>query len=348
MNVIEIYGILLFFIAVFIIINGKYFKMPQAIGITLMAIFVALLCVALEWSGLLLLDHSQIIFLNAEVFSRFVLDGVLMFLLFAGSLHINVGTLKKEATLIWGLSSVSVILATLIYGGLSFLLLPQIGLEIDFLTALILGALVAPTDPIAVMNILKNFGLSKKMETLISGESLFNDGAGYAVFIILLELVIPHGNLSGFGLLLKIMFEIAGGLSIGLLFGILVSRLLKVVKEGSGGIMITLAVITTLLILSAKLGFSGPLSAVSFGVYLSSQRNGIPILSADKSDFYIFWSVLDTLMNSMLFLLLGLEVAVIHYDTTLLLGSLMVVFISLIARFISVYIPLMVLGEEVR
>lgn len=344
MNIVEIYGIMLFFIAVFIIINDKYFRLPQAIGITLMAIFVSLLCVLLEWTNLLRIDHSQITFLNAQVFSRFVLNGVLMFLLFAGSFHINVKTLKKEARLIGWLSSVSVILATLIFGGLSYLLLPKIGLKVDFSVALILGALIAPTDPIAVLNILKNFGLSKKLDTLISGESLFNDGAGYAVFIILLELAIPHGSTTLLDLLLIIMIEILGGLSVGLLFGVLVSRLLKVVKEGSGGIMISLAAITTLLILSTRLGFSGPLSAVSFGIYLSTQRHTIPILSADKSEFYVFWSVLDTLMNSMLFLLLGLEVAVIHYDMTLLIGSLVVIFIGLLSRFISVFIPLIALN----
>ncbi len=346
MGILEFFGILFFLIAVFIIINEKYFRIPQSIEITLMAIFVSILSLGLDYLGILDFHGLGLVLLTEHIFSRVFLEGFLIYLLFASSLHVNGSYLRKESLLIFGLTTITVFLTTLIYGTILWLSFPFIGISIDWLTALIMGSLVANTDPIAVMSIFKKVGLSIKMETLISGESLLNDGVGFTLFILLWNLKEAQIDLHPLAVVEVLSLEILGGILAGLLTGLVCIRMLKIIRDGAGAVMISISIITLLLVFANRFHFSGPLASIVLGLMVGHQHQNITVLQNRKGEFYTFWAIVDKLLVSVLFVLIGLHLPVDRFSLAIFSAAGIAIGASLVSRYLSLLVPLVLLDPH--
>ena len=243
MGVLDTIAILLTLAALFSYLNERFLHLPTTIGIMLISLLlsVALLLIGkLGWPGLQVGAQQ---FLQGVDFHQTLMQGMLSFLLFAGALHINFNELVKQKGVIIVLATFGVLISTIIIGGLSYWLLNALGLNISFLYCLLFGALISPTDPIAVLAILKKVGVKKSLELKVAGESLFNDGVGVVVFLVLLKLASGDASATPTGIGLLFIQEVVGGILFGILSGLAVSWLLKTVNQYQVEVLLTLALV---------------------------------------------------------------------------------------------------------
>jgi CPA1 family monovalent cation:H+ antiporter len=340
MSYITIVAVLLAMTATISYLNDRYFKLPTTIAMLTGAIVISMVVVVMQKMGWTDFGGFLIDIIKQIDFSKILLEGLLGFLLFAGAIHVGIHDLQRDSKILIFLVSICIVVATLIYGVIIFVGFNIIGIEIDFLYSLIFGALITPTDPIAVMAVLSKIGLPKRLENLISGESLLNDGVGYAVFAILLGLKM---NLDSFGIQsggMLLVKEIFGGILLGVIVGTIAYRLLKRTKSTITAVFISLADIMVCFAIAEAYHFSGPLAVVSSGILLSSLINHITVIREKHSEYKIFWHILDSLLNGFLFLLIGVQMLIIDFNIKIIIGSLIAIFASLISRFISVSIPI--------
>ena len=278
-------------------------------------------------------------------FSEFILGIVLSFLLFAGSLHVKLDDIKASAKSIFSFATIGTLISTCLIETLAFFLLPFIGIEAPFLACLLFGALISPTDPIAVIGILGKSNLSKSIETNIVGESLFNDGIGVVVFITLLGISstgLENMSVSSIGILFA--QEAIGGSLVGLAIGYLGFKLMKSIDDFQSEILISLAMVMGGYSLCSAIHVSGPLAMVVAGLFTGNKGKNEAMSDITMDYLGKFWEVLESILNAVLFMLIGLEMVIVHLQFNYLLVGLALAISLVVARYISLVLPTFLFG----
>lgn len=346
MEVYNIITIIIILAAVFGYINERLIKLPGTIGIMLISLVASLAVVGL---GLIFPEFFKktIEGISAIDFHDAVMKVMLSFLLFAAAIHVDAKKLKAERKAIITFSTISVLISTVIVGSLLYVTTSLFGLSVDFLYCLVFGALISPTDPIAVVGILKKAKMPASLETKISGESLFNDGVGVVLFITFYEIAqIGISNTSVWDIIWLFVREAGGGLLLGWLLGYLGYWALKSIDNYVVEVMITLSIVMGGYSLAEILHVSGPLSMVLAGLITGNKSMDAVVSDVSRDYLGKFWELVDELMNGILFLLIGFEMLIIPFNMTLLWLGCIAVAIVLFARFVSVSLPIMVLKNE--
>jgi monovalent cation:H+ antiporter, CPA1 family len=337
------FSILIVLAAIFSYLNLRYLKLPSTIGIMIIAIAASVGLVALGRSyPELSIQFSKIV---ASVdFSEVLMGAMLNFLLFAGAIHISLHDLRKQRIPVIIFSTLGVIISTVVVGVLMYLAFTFLGMNIPFIQCLVFGALISPTDPIAVIAILKKAGIRKSLEIKVAGESLFNDGVAVVLFAVLLELArgsevdITFIHVSGL-----FVQEAGGGLLAGLLLGYIGSQGIKRIDSYNVTVIITLAMVMGGYLVTRYLHISGPLTMVAAGLVVGNYGKAIAMSSVDRDYLDKFWELVDEILNAMLFLIIGFELLLIpDLNQYWVIGSISVG-IVLLARFFSIWIPIRII-----
>jgi CPA1 family monovalent cation:H+ antiporter len=344
LSIFSLVSVLISLAAVSSFINYRYIKLPTTIGVMLVAL-VASLALVLAGSyatGFREQTATQVARID---FNEVVLHGMLAFLLFAGAIHVNLDDLGREWLPISLLAVVGTLASTFIVGGVTWLVLGSLGLGIPFLHALLFGALISPTDPIAVLGIMKSVGAPRQLEVQMAGESLFNDGLGVVVFLVLLQLsgLGGHGAVTeaplaidGGAVALLLFREVGGALLLALAAGTLAYQMLKRVDNYQVEILITLALAMGLYALADSLHLSAPIAAVVAGLFVGNQGRAFAMSKKTREHVDTFWELVDEILNVVLFLLIGLELLVLPIQREWLLAGTLAIPIVLAARWFSV------------
>lgn len=329
--------------AVFGYINYRFIRLPDTIGVMLISLAASLAIIAIGYFQPAVFREITGFIRNIDFYTVLVRI-MLSFLLFAGAIHIDANELRRLRIPILTFSTLSVVLSTGIVGILLYFLCRVFNQPIAFVYCLLFGALISPTDPIAVMSILKNAGISRALEVKIAGESLFNDGVGIVLFLCIFEIAVSGiQNLSVMNMIVLFLRQAGGGIALGLALGYTGYLLLRTIDYYQVEVMITLAIVMGGYLLAEALGVSGPLAMVVAGIITGNKSRiyGMSDLSRDYLDK--FWGLADNLLNALLFLLLGFEMLVIPFRPAwLVLGGATIV-VVLAARYLSVWLPIRVL-----
>ncbi len=322
--------------ALFSFINYRILRMPTTIGVMFIALLVSLGIVSLGWLGIDIGQARVAQMLETIDFNQALLHGMLSFLLFAGAMHINLDDLKSQKWSITILATAGVVVSTFIVGSLTWLVLDFLGIPTSFIYCLLFGALISPTDPVAVIGILKTVGIPKGLETKIAGESLFNDGIGVVVFLILLELAQGGGDITVGGVELLFVKEAVGGALLGLAIGVLAYQMLKRVNNYQVEVIITLALVMGGYALADRIHTSGPIAMVVAGLLIGNHGRAFAMTQVTRERLDDFWELMDEILNALLFMLIGLEMLVMPFTPVLLIAGLVAIVITLFARWASV------------
>ncbi len=343
MKLFDIVSILLVISALFSYINYRYIKLPRTIGLMLITLIISLSMIILRGFGIIL-DEQAIQLARSIDFNKTLLEWMLCFLLFAGSLHVNINDLKEQKWTIGIFSTLSLLISTIIIAAISYFCLQFLKIDISFIYCLLFGALISPTDPIAVLGILKKAGTPKNLETNIIGEALFNDGVGVVLFLAILDSITGSGHEPGF-MTISMMFiqEAIGGMFCGLIFGWITYKMLKRIDDYQVEVLITLALVTGGYALAAALHVSGPLAIIVAGLIIGNHGRSFGMSEKTKEHLDLFWELIDEILNAILFILIGLEILVLKFSTQYIFPVLLIIPAVLLARFISLGIPISLL-----
>jgi CPA1 family monovalent cation:H+ antiporter len=331
----HIIAILIVLAAAFSYINHRYIGLPASIGLIIMTLTLSFVLEALGALGFAMEGYAARL-LGGIDFDQAVLHGMLGFLLFSGALHIDLNELARQKWSVLLLATLGVLLSAGIIGGLLWLILGALDIRLSFLYCLIFGALISPTDPIAVLSILKTVDLPKGLEMQIAGESLFNDGIAVVLFLILARLAAGQANIDVDTISLLVLKEAVGGVACGLAFGAGAILLLRNIDQYPLAILVTLALVSGGYALAEGLRVSAPIAIVIAGLLIGNHGRFFTMTAPIRRHLDIFWELVDETLNAMLFVLIGLEVLVVVYTREHLLASLVAIPIVLLARFGSV------------
>lgn len=337
MTVINTITLLVCLSAVFSYLNHRFLKLPMAIGLMALSLGLSLLLIVLGAFGFKI-EAEVIAFIKTIDFYETLMHGMLSFLLFAGALHFNVHDLLDQKWFIGTLASVGVLVSTIIVGVLSYYVFNWLGVDLPLLYCFLFGALISPTDPIAVLGILRSAGVPKPLEIKITGESLFNDGVGVVVFVVLLG-VANHGLVSPGSIGLLFLQEAVGGAIIGLALGLVGYHMLKSVDNYQVEVLLTLSLVMGGYTLAQGLHTSGPIAVVVAGLVVGSYARHFAMSKISREYLDTFWQLVDELLNAILFVLIGLEILTLSVQGHYLLAGLLAIPIVLLARFLSVGLP---------
>lgn len=331
----QFFAIIITISALFGFANHRWLKLPTSIGVMLISVILGIALKTIEISHPAYVEPFRT-FLTGFDFSAFVLDFILCFLLFAGSLHVKLRHLKGARATVFSYATLGVLISTFLIGSTTNILLNWFGYEVSAIYCYLFGALISPTDPIAVIGILSKYKIPQKLKTEIIGESLFNDGVGVVVFTVIFSLI--SGGEAAFttGKILQIFgTEVLGGLAIGLVTGYLGYLLMRKIDHYQTEVMITLAVVTGGYSIAATFHASGPLAMVVAGLLIGNK--GKSMAMSDETADYVdkFWEIIDEVCNTILFVLMGLEIFLVPYDPVYLLIGFILIFIVLASRYIS-------------
>lgn len=339
MGMFSLIAILISLAAIFSYINFRIIKLPTTIGILLITILTSLVIVILGLFGLGEIHVKAAYALNRIDFNKTLMDGMLSFLLFAGALHVNLEDLSKHKYIIIILATFGIVANTFIVGSLAWLVFALVNIKLSYIYCLLFGALIAPTDPIAVIGILKKAGISKSLETKITGESLFNDGVAVVVFLILLEIATGGHEVTLQHISFLFLEEAVGGIVFGFVAGMIAFLMLKAVDNYQVEILVTLALVMGGYALANMLHVSGPIAVVVAGLLIGNKGRLLAMSEKTRAHLDSFWELIDEVLNAVLFLMIGMEVLVVTIKINYLIAGLIMIPIVLIARFISVGVP---------
>ena len=336
MGLFEISAILIVLTAVFSFVNYRTIRLPTTIGVMVIALLVSLGLIALNAIGIGIGHQQATILVSGIDFNEALLHGMLAFLLFAGALHINVSELASQKWDVLVLSTAGVASSTFIISGISWWMLKLLGIPLPFLFCLLFGALISPTDPVAVLGVIKTAGVPKSLETKIAGESLFNDGVGVVVFMTLFALARGGNHVSVGNVVTLFLEEAVGGIALGLILGYVTFQMLKRVDNYQIEILLTLAAVMGGSVLADELGTSGPLAVVVTGLLIGSHGRASAMSDSTREHLDKFWQLIDEILNAVLFMLIGLEVLAMSFTVTFLIAGLLAIPVVLLARGLSV------------
>jgi CPA1 family monovalent cation:H+ antiporter len=349
MDLLQITSLLIVLAGAFGAINYLVLKLPAAIGILVVALFASfgVLGLDLVWPHLNIAETARSVITGID-FSDALLEGMLGLLLFAGALHVKLSDLREQWRVVVLMATMGVALSTLVVGfGFSWLT------GAPLMVALVFGALISPTDPVAVLGVLRAANLRKSLETKIAGESLFNDGVGYVVFLVLVGLAFPaldaHGAGHGAegnalaGALQLFAQEALGGAVLGIVLGWLTFRVMRRIDDHALEVLITLGLAFGGYQLSVFLHVSAPIMAVCAGLLIGDigARHGM----SEETRHYVdtFWELIDEILNAVLFLLIGFEVFAVAFEFDFLLTAIASIALALFARLVAVAVPVLLL-----
>jgi len=343
MNFFHVVSVLIVLSAAFGYINYRFLRLPHTIGMMLIALITSLGLIGL---GYLNIGFKQEVVdaLKGIDFSYVLLNVMLSFLLFAGAINVNSKKLLEQKYPVMIFATLGVITSTFIVGTIFYYFMELISIHIDYIHCLLFGALISPTDPIAVLGILKEAGIPKSLEVKITGESLFNDGVAVVIFLSLYQVAeIGIANLSAIDVGLLFLREAAGGIVLGFALGYAGFYLLKSIDNYKVEVVITLAIVTGGYSLAEIVQVSGPLSMVVAGIITGNRGRRYAMSDTTQSYVDKFWEMSDEILNALLFMLIGFEFLVIDLKPFYLLLGLFGIAVILFARFISVGIPVQVM-----
>jgi len=350
MSIFEIGAFLIGLSAFFGYINIRFLRLPHTVGLVVMALAASLTLILIEF----LSPRTQLLetftsILEQIDFHETVMHGMLSFLLFAGAMHVDFSVFKSRSLAIGLMATLGILISTFIIGWAMWWLLNFFGIEIPFIWTLVFGALISPTDPVAVLGLFKTVKVPKSLEAKMAGESLLNDGVGVVVFTIVVAIAVG-GDLQGGGITVMSVFELfayeaVGGAALGLAAGYACYRAMSQIDEHNLEVLITLAMVMVTYSVAIRLHLSGPIAMVVAGLFIGNR--GMRYAVSDNTRDYVekFWSLLDEILNSVLFLLIGLEVLVIAQKADHVGVALLAIPVTLAARWISVSIPIAILAR---
>jgi CPA1 family monovalent cation:H+ antiporter len=337
------FSVLIVLASLFAYINHRYLKLPSTIGIMLMAILVS---VVIRFGGNVLFPDmtNQLFFVLSEFdFTEVLMGAMLNFLLFAGAIHVNFADLKQQRLPVLTFSTISVIISTFVIGLLVYHITPLFGTELPFLYCLLFGALISPTDPIAVLGILKKANVPKSLETKIVGESLFNDGVAVVLFSLLLQLIQTDSIDLTFSFVSWLFIkEALGGLLLGVALGFTASNAIKGIDDYIVSALITLSVVMGGYLIAHATHISGPLTVVAAGLIIGNYGKRVAMSPVTKDYLAKFWELIDEVLNAILFLFIGFELLLIPDLKSYWVISAIAILIVLFARFVSIWLPSMI------
>ena len=342
MTFLQIASLLIVLAGAFGAINYLFLKLPSAIGIFVVALLASFAVLGLDLlaPSLGIADTARVIVTDLH-FSDALLEGMLGLLLFAGALHVKLSDLKAQWRLVFLMATLGVALSTAIVGvGFSWLT------GMPLLIALVFGSLISPTDPVAVLGVLREANLKKSMETKIAGESLFNDGVGYVVFLVLVGLAFPgddhHGSDASDAVLL-FMQEALGGAVLGIVLGWLTFRVMRHIDDYSLEVLLTLGLAFGGYSLAVYLHVSAPIMAVCAGLLIGDIGAKHGMTEETRQYVDAFWKLIDEILNAVLFLMIGFEVFAIAFEVDFLIAGIASIALALLARLAAVAIPVLIL-----
>lgn len=337
------FSVLIVLASFFAYLNLRYLKLPSTIGIMIIAMISSIVLVITGNLFPTTFGHFSTLLQDVD-FTEVLMGAMLNFLLFAGAIHINLVDLREQRGPVIIFSTVSVIISAFAVGFILFYIAPLFGVEIPFIFCLLFGALISPTDPIAVMGVLKEAKVRKSLETKVAGESLFNDGVAVVIFAVILQLAqgseidISFGNISW--LLIK---EAIGGFALGTILGIGSSNAMRKIDDYKVSVLITLSVVMGGYLIAHAMHISGPLTMVAAGIVIGNYGKRTAMSATTKDYLNKFWELIDEILNAILFLFIGFELLIIKNITSFWQIGLACIAIVLFARFISIYIPVVLI-----
>ncbi|TXE17839.1 sodium:proton antiporter [Psychroserpens burtonensis] len=341
MDYYAIASVLIVLSALFGYINVKFLKLPITIGLMLITIVFTIIIVAIgQFDDTLLLREKALI--SQIDFKTVLLDIMLSFLLFAGALHTNFNQLKIQRWPVFVFATLGVLVSTFLVGILTFYVLQILGLDVAFIYCLLFGALISPTDPIAVLGILKKAGAPKKLETKIVGESLFNDGVGVVVFLTIFAIAAKPDAAIELNEIAKLFGqEVLGGVALGLILGYITYKLLKSIDDYEVEVIITMATVMGGSLLAHHWHLSAPLAMVTAGLIVGNdtvRKNSM----SDITEIYVdkFWELVDVLLNTVLFVMIGMEMLVLTFRFDYILAGVIAIPLVLLSRYVSLWLPI--------
>lgn len=320
--------------ALFAYVNYRWLQLPRTIGLMTIALVGSLMMLALGRFGLLDLAPLTA-FVYAVDFDTTLLNGILGAMLFAGALHIDLNQLRSQMLLISVLSTVGILCSTFLVGAGSMVILSLLGSPVPFIWCLVFGALISPTDPIAVGAILRQVGVPKDLEVTITGESLFNDGVGVVVFVVLLGIAAGGETISVGHIAELFAVEALGGCLFGAAIGWGTNRMLAKVEDYQVEILLTLGLTTGGYVLANRLHLSGALAMVVAGLMVGSSGRAFAMSAKTQERLDDFWELVDEFLNAMLFVLIGIEVIIVEFTGASGLAGALAIPLVLLARWIS-------------
>jgi len=349
MSLLEIIALLIGLSALGGLINHRILKLPHTIGLVVFALAASGVVVAIEHVNPGLGIQKTIADALGEIdFQKAVMEGMLCALLFAGAAHVDMTELAERKWAIGLMATVGVITSTFIVGGVMWALARGLGFDLPFIWALVFGALISPTDPVAVLSILKTVRVPRLLQAKIAGESLLNDGVGVVVFSILVVIATGatgHGvagaDAIGAGdVVMLFAKEALGGAALGMIAGLIAYWLMRTIDEHNIEVMITIALVTGVYAVALRLHASGPIAVVVAGLFIGNHGARFAMSAKTRQHVFQFWELTDEILNSVLFLLIGLEVLVVTFSPEYFGFALMAIPVVLVARLIAVAIPI--------
>jgi CPA1 family monovalent cation:H+ antiporter len=344
MSVYALLALLITVTALLAWLNERFLRLPPAIGVMSSALFLSVVLVVAGSLGWGAERWAERLFEQVD-FNAVLMQGMLSFLLFAGALHVDLNSLIRRKWSILSLATVGVLLSTFLVGTAMHFLLRLLGLPLPYLWSLLFGALIAPTDPIAVMSTLKRAGAPKDLESMIIGESLFNDGVGVVVFTMVSGFAVAGRHLSAAGVAVLFLEEAVGGALVGLVLGYLVYRMLKSVDNYAVEVLLTLALVAGGYALAGALHTSGPIAMVVAGLFIGNHGRLFGMSDRTREHLDTFWELVDEILNAMLFVMIGFELLVLELRPAFLLAGALAVPLVLAARLASVGLPIAALRK---
>jgi CPA1 family monovalent cation:H+ antiporter len=354
MSLFDIAAILIGLSALFGYVNYRFLKFPHTIGLVVVALFA---------SGVIIIADS--VFAAAHIatlvtdlldridFNNALMNGMLSFLLFAGAVHVDIGALARRKWSISLMATAGVLISTFVIGTATWFIAPGLGLEIPFIWALVFGALISPTDPVAVLGILKTVTIPRSLQAKIAGESLFNDGVGVVVFAIIVAIALGagdggHGNIGMVEIARLFAWEAIVGAIFGFVMGYIAYLAMRVIDEHNIEVLITLALVMVTYSISIHLHISGPIAVVIAGLLIGNHGAKFAMSENTRQHVFQFWELIDEILNSVLFLLIGLEVLVVGRNIEFLPIAIAAIPAVLMARWVAVAIPISLLSIRAR
>ncbi len=326
--------------SIFAYVNYRFLRLPSTIGIMVIAIVVSIFLIFFGESVLPKTYGRLHKLMDSIDFTEVLMGAMLNFLLFAGAIHIDIKDLKEQFRPVVIFATVGVLISTFVVGFSMYYILPLIGLKLSLLYCLVFGALISPTDPVAVLSILKKANVSKELETKVAGESLFNDGMAVVVFAVLLQLAVgKEVDLSGEHIIGLLLHEAGGGIALGVLLGWTTSRMMRHVDDYIISVLVTLSVVMGGYLIARQFHISGPLTMVAAGLFMGNFNRNFKMKSITQDYLIKFWELIDEILNSVLFLFIGFELLMIKNLKDFTVPGIIAIGIVLLARFISIWIP---------
>lgn len=336
----DIVALVITLTALFSYLNYRYVGLPTTIGVMVIALALSLAMLGAHHLGWVYPERLAREVLGRIDFEEVLLQGMLSFLLFAGALHVNLDDLARQKWVIIVLATAGVVTSTFLVGGLAWWLFGALGLDLPLIWCLLFGALISPTDPIAVLGLLKTAGVPRTLETKITGESLFNDGIAVVVFLVLLGIAAGGHEVSAGGVALLLAEEALGGILFGLAIGYAAYSLLRRVDDYRVEVLITLALVMGGYALASEIHVSGPLAMVVAGLLIGNHGRLFGMSDHTRAHLDTFWELIDEVLNATLFVLIGLELIVLNLRGEYLVAGLAAIPAVLLARLVSVGLPI--------